>query len=304
MISKKFSVETRKDRKIPVRVETFSSMGEAMRTISNRPARENYRDVCYLQTERLGGHSPGWLGFDSVDDLRDICTNGLHDTGNVTDVIRFAGKAVVQEKDKLVKKCMDVAGGAVDVPLFLSGSPECMMGLKRKKVRSRIVKTSINCEVLCDISVSEYIEAGKAISKTVASLEKAGYRVRLVANAGIWDYCHGEIAQISVVIKRENEPCNFRRMLMPLMSTAFWRGMTFNWVGTLRGFDPGSGLGQRMDMAFSSDYKEDGLAFINRMALGDGFSRFSINDVIRMNNRNSPEVTEGFLRAKMLELCV
>lgn len=302
MITKEFEMKRTKSGKKTVKVhaEYFSSMGEAVRHVKQMPGKEDNKHDQFFQYNR-DPNDPRWSGFTTVAELNDLCENGLKDTGDVTDVIKYAGQAMVQQKDKLVQRCMDVAGGAVDVPLFLSGSPECMMGLKRKKVRSRVVKATVNCEVLCDISANQYLEAGRAIARTVASLEKAGYRVRLVANCGLWD-CGSEAALMSVVIKRENEPCNYRRLLYPLMSPSFFRGLGFNWACTLPDYDPGWGLGQRFDMAFDDSIKEETLDQVTRKVCGEGFVRFSINDVVTMNNRNNSDTTEGFLKAKMLDL--
>ena len=288
------------NRTVTVHAEYFTSMGEAVRMVKSRPSKvENPHDQFFQNY--AWPSDPKWSGFTSPAELDELCSNGLTDISAVQDVLKYAGQAMVQEKDKLVKKCMDVAGGAVDVPLFLSGSPECMMGLKRKKVKSRIVKATVNCEVLCNISSWEYIQAGRVISRAVASLEKAGYRVRLVANCGLWN-CGSEAALMSVVIKRENEPCNYRRLLYPLMSPSFFRGLGFNWACTLPEYKTGWGLGQRLDMAFNDNVKEEAFDQLTRKVCGEGFVRFSINDIIRLNNKNPIETSEKFLRAQLLDL--
>jgi len=306
MLSRRYRVECgercRGPRSKTVHSEYYSSMSECIQALKAKPMKANNQNCQYLQIGSLGGHDPEWLGFKDIDEMIEISMNGSKDMSILKEVVKYSAKAQVQDKDKLVKKFMDVAGGAVDVPTYLSGSPECMVGLKRAKIKSKVVKIAINCDVLCDISVSQYIAAGELIAKTVASLEKAGYRVRLLANIG--NYNGGsDMALLSVVIKRENEMCNFRRMLMPLLSTAFFRGIGFNWISTLKGYEAGWGLGQRMDMGFQYDERQSKLAECMEKATGEhGFAVFSINDVIGMLDRNGQEKSEGFLRAKILDL--
>lgn len=302
MIHKEFKVKGRWGNEYSVISEHFSSLAECVRTVEQRSFVSGSEGCAYLQNKNLGDHDPGWCGFDSSEDMRDICLNGLHESPDVREVMKYASKALSEKVDKLVKPTLDVAGGGVDVPEFLSGSPECMRGLRRRHVRSRIVKVAVDTEVMCDISVEQYIQAGKAIAGAVASLEKAGYRVRLTAIAPFYN-TRDSAAIMSAVVKRENEPCNFRRLLMPMMSTAFFRGIAFNWVVCLKKYWTDRGLGIRITEMFDYSTCDAQVRELFAEATGSDMRNvFRIDDIIGMIQESGEEATEKFLRANMLDL--
>ena len=303
MIHKEFKVKGTGGSEYRVITEHFSSLSECVRTVEKRSIFSTANEDCaYLQKQSLGGHRSTWCGFESPEDMKDICLNGLHESPDVDKVIKYSSKALAEKVDKLVSPVLDVAGGGVDVPEFLSGSPECMRGLKRKHVRSRVVKVAVDTEVMCDISVGQYIKAGMAIAGAVASLEKAGYRVRLTALAPFYND-NRDAAIMSAVVKRENEPCNFRRLLMPMMSTAFFRGIGFNWVVCLDTYHAGFGLGTRITSMFDRSTRDAQVRELYAKATGsDVRNIFRIDDIIGMIQRSGEDATEKFLRANMLDL--
>ena len=307
MITKEFEVRYKSDNwtnsieTARVHSESFSSMAECLKVVAGRPMKDCNKDAQYLQTGGINGKDPEWLGFSSVEEFVDICKNGLPSSDMVREVMKYAGKAVVEDKEKLCKKKLDVAGGAVDVPLYLSGSPECMLGLQRKTVKSRIIKATVNCEVSWFISVEDYTKAGMAIARSVAALEKAGYRIRLVANACI-KHESDLFSAVSVTVKRENEPCNFRRLLMPMLSTAFFRGTVFNWLSTNPYFDAGYGLGSPLKYAFTDSERDEKIGEVLQRINGGACARLSIVDTVDMIKSSGVERTENFIKAKMMAL--
>ena len=185
-------------------------------------------------------NNPEWSDFESREDLMNLIESGVRDEKLLVDAGKYAMTAKVKDQEKLTRKCMDVAGGAVNVPAFLSGVPTCMHSVTRKKVKSKIVKIGILCDVLCDISPERYKRAGELMTKTVARLEKAGYRIRLLALNVYEDRDYSsrgnkfdgrrDVWMVSHMIKRENEPMNYRRIMFPLTRVAYLRGLGFAWM--------------------------------------------------------------------------
>lgn len=203
-------------------------------------------------------------------------------------------------KDKLSKRSMGVAGGAVDVPTYLCNVPECMVVREMKPVRSRVIHVVVDTDVNCNISVKEYVRAGGLIAQTIASLEKAGYRIRLTAtDVTLSNRYSYKIGAMTVVVKREQDAINYKRLLVPLTSTAFFRGLGFSWMSSMPDFEPGFGLGRSAANAFDSE----GMAKIfNVIFHNEPLVFFTIDSITsRMRGKSDEEVLK-YLKAKILSL--
>lgn len=218
--------------------DNFSSAAELVEYCKGRKCRKGMEKHNYFNGKKPSDAS--WSDFESPEDLMNLIEAGVRDDRILADVSKYALTARVKDQDKLTQRCMDVVGGSVDVPAYLSGVPTCMHGLTRKKVKSKIVKIGVLCDVLCDINSDRYKKAGELITKTIARLEKAGYRIRLLA-LNVYDDRdyrdrgdeydgRRDIWVCSHMIKRENEPMNYRRIMFPLTRVAYLRGLGFGWM--------------------------------------------------------------------------
>ena len=174
MRRKEFKITGKRD--FDVVAENFTSTAEVIAVTRTRPpcdeSWKNRRD--YLNETWDNGQEPpghGWEGFSGKEEFEELIHLGVRDTSMLKDVRKYSAKATVKEKDKLAVQCRDVVGGGVDVPTFLTGNPQCMYALKRKKVKSKIIEIGIECGLTCDYSVNQYKKAGMALTKVVAKLE-------------------------------------------------------------------------------------------------------------------------------------
>ena len=142
MKRKQFDMDVNDGRKkIRVIAENYSSAAELVSFCRGRECvNRDYEWHDYFNRDLSGG---SWEDFRDSDDLVELIENGEKDLEVLKRVGKYAMTAQVLDKDKLVKRTMDVVGGGVDVPAFLTGEPNCMYGLKRKKVKSRIIKLCI-----------------------------------------------------------------------------------------------------------------------------------------------------------------
>lgn len=296
------------DKKIRVHAENFVSAAELVTYCKGRECVSGMED-----NDFFNGRTPDnkrWYDFKSSEDLIALVENGVSNTEVIKDAIRYARTAQVKDEEKLTRRVMDVVGGGVDVPAYLTGIPTCMYGLKRQKVKSRIVKLCIYCKALSHIDVAEYKKAGELIAKTVAKLEKAGYRIRLLAmdayedrnwqsrsepkygnRHGIWIVTH--------MIKRENEPMNYRRVLFPLTRMAYHRGLGFGWMA-VNGAPEIWGLGGSIEGVVTDDNERDEM--FAKACGADDYIIMSQTDVIGYIQRYGEEQAQKMVDAKVMSL--
>ena len=90
---------------------------------------------------------------------------------------------------------------------------------------------------------------------------------------------------------------------MPMMSTAFFRGIGFNWVVCLKGYCAGPGLGTHITSMFNYSTRDAQVRELFAEATGgDVRNVFRVDDIIGMIQKSGEDATERFLRANMLDL--
>lgn len=288
---------------IRVIAENFDSAAELVRVCKERKVSPYYSSHAYFNEDLRGG---SWDDFEDSDDLIKLVENGVKDQSILDGVNRYARTARVKDEEKLTQRCMDVVGGGVDVPAYLTGVPTCMHSLKRKKVKSKVIKIGIYCHVLCDISAEQYRKAGELITKTVARLEKAGYRIRMRAvdmyeDSG-WHDRRGfdgrhTLWMVTHMVKRENEPMNYRRIMFPITRVAYERGLGFAWMA-VNGSPKIYGLGGQASRVVS-----DPGEFEDIIAKGCGeedYIIFSQDEIIGYIQKNGMEKAQKMVEAKVL----
>ena len=235
--NKTFDMDCKGGTKVRVFAENFASAAELVSHCKGRKCVSGMEHDDFFNRDLKGG---SWYDFNDSKDLVHLIETGIDNPKLISEVGKYAKTAQVKDEERLTKKYLDVAGSAVDVPLYLSGEPACMYNFKRQRVRTKIVKICIYCKALCYVDPEEYKRAGELIAKTVVKLEKAGYRIRLLAmdayedrnwkKRGMkYDGRHS-IWVVTHMIKKENEPMNYRRVLFPLTRMAYHRGLGFGWM--------------------------------------------------------------------------
>ena len=296
MYKRHFTMNNGYDEELEVHAENYMSMNEIMMVAKTRPLNRDFSRYDFF-VDREYVSNEDWYGFSDSSELREMMAKGLKDTAGITNLERYAHKAYVEESEKYVRTALDVAGGGVNVPLVLSGSPECMYSRKKAKVKSKIINMGIHNEVVCTVSQESYKHAGMLVAQVVSKLEKAGYRLRI--NMLDAYYCHGRnIHVLTTVIKRENEPMNYARMLFPLTSVASSRGVGFAWVARNPEYHEWD-LGGYAENAFRDKCmmkdmfeKATGLA---------RFTMFTVKDLIGMYRERGDDATTKYIESKLME---
>lgn len=261
----------------------------------------------FFDTERNPKpQKPSWAGFTSTSTLWKKFIEGVTNDEVTKDAMKYANTAKVSREDKLKDIRRNVYGGAVIVPAVLSGDPRNMWCVKRKKVRSRVIHLAVDVALTWDFSSDRYVTAGKALVRTIAKLERAGYRVGVEVMISVYDHMNTDdrgrhVIAMSYPAKRPNEVMNFRKIIYPLTDTSFFRGVGFGWIVRNPNMGPNGALGQTAGAAFgySDRNQEDGL----EKMYGGMFPKETV--VIRFRDvaskRDMGEM-ERFLEAQMLDV--
>ena len=301
MIVRRFKIKSH-GNEYNVYSENFTSSNEVVVVSRSKPDVDGWRkrrDYC-AETWTGQDLDGSWTGFYSQEEFDHLMKLGVDDTSMVKDVARYTAKAEVQDKEKLTKRVLDVVGGGVDVPVFLTGNPQCMYNMRRQKVKSRIVNIGLECGLTCDYSVEQYKRAGMCLTKVIAKLEKAGYRVSLTTMAAFYDY-NGNISVMTNTVKRENMPMNYARIMFPLTSIAYFRGLGFGWVVRTPEYTGGSSLGPHISRPFGDEAVEKVDEMFKRSLGNANFTGFMMKTLVNLYESRGAEGLEKYIESKIME---
>lgn len=298
MYKKQFKMQG-KDREMDIYAENFMNATEVIRVSATRKLNNTFSRYDYF-VDKKSPNDSYWSGFRSQEELFRMASLGVDDSQMVNSIQRYTHKAAVEEKDKYTTTVLSVAGGGVNVPLLLSGSPMCMYSRKKAPVKSRIINMGIHCEVTCEISQSSYAHAGMLIAQIVSKLEKAGYRLRINTMDAFYSWGCKRINVLTTVVKRENEPMNYARILYPLTNVSFSRGLGFAWVARNPDFNK-SDLGTYAEYAFPDSERSMMMDEMFELSTGlKGFTSFKIKDIINMMKSKGDDATMKYMEARLM----
>lgn len=288
------------DKDLRVYVDRFNGPLDVLETCRRRKLKGPMLATDDFFDETMDRHSskPGWSGFLRASDLWDKLERGVKDDTLTKDAIRYANTAKVQHEDKLRDIGRNVYGGAVIVPAVMCGDPRAMWCVKRKKVRSRIIRVGIDVAMNANFSKERYEMAGKAVVKTIAKLEKAGYRVSV--DVIVTTYLYGDkLIAMTMPTKRSSEVMNFRKILYPLTDTSFFRGVGFGWIVRqphMNGDE--TRLGTDPDTDFGWSERDDKLEELYGRILDPEAHMVMLRDLAR---KDSEEEAARWLEAQLLD---
>lgn len=279
-----------------VHIDRFSSPYDLIRTVRDRDVIPGLERNDFLDPDRdRPSKDPDWNGFSQAHELVELLEEGIRDDRLTREVSAAALNARVERKDRLRDVGMNVYGGAVSVPALLSGHPKAMFCVKRRPVRTRILNLGVEIAANWSFRKQQLEEAGQAVARTVASLEKAGYRVQVTVGCSVWDYEQSGrvIIAMSMPVKGAGEPLNYRRMLYPLTDVSFWRGVCFGWIVRNPWFSCNEGLGRETGYLFDDEQ----LDAYHELIYGKGARVVRLRELATMDGQRA----EGMIQALLLD---
>lgn len=141
------------------------------------------------------------------------------------------------EKQGTMKKISfrnDVIGFAPNVPNAILGLPESMINSRVSYKKAKVINVLVELGATAGTSSKKIIDYGTKVIEKLYSLEKAGFRVRIeylkTFNGKNYE---PETYAIKYLLKSENQPFDLKRMAFPLIHTAMFRRICFDWYERL-----------------------------------------------------------------------
>ena len=269
-------------RAVPFLIERYSSLAEVASVTSKRAEEQGPIHGTKGGNDYFGGTehaSKGWSGFSNTTELRKKMVMGVQDTKVLDKVTRFTKKARAEDVQKYCKLKRGVCGGSVDIPRYLTGTPDCMIGIVKSNSRSKFIRIGVASGFTCDVSIDTVNAVGMALARAVKALELAKYRVGLDVAAVHASIDHDACAAMVIPVKTTNASLNLSRLMFPLSDPAFFRGVSFGWVARVGLIPNRSGLSTRADRMWYSSETADLRAQMLEQIFGKDHICFDVNEL-------------------------
>lgn len=219
-------------------VEFFGSCNELVSTCDSRSHKGGGFD-----NQRKDEIDGSWSGVKCFNDARKLLSEGWQEHVEKFDKL-ISGKMQTSSGKRISFK-NDVQGFAPIVPLALQGVPASMINTRIKPIKAKIIDVYYDISCSCGTSSKDIIDNGLKLLSALIDLELKGYRVNLSILFTSFDSNSGDV--MSVKVKDSKEPFALQRMMFPIVHTAFFRVIGFDWyercpTSTYRG-GYGHGLG-------------------------------------------------------------
>ena len=226
--------------KMKVMCESYRSASEVVADCEKRNITDsNFEDV-KSQTNWK------WRGVKSYEDAMDLMKHGYQPT---VDKLKEQLKISRQGTGKRISFENNIVGANPIVPLAMMGVPNCMIDMKMKPIKCKVIDVYYDMTMSCMVGPEEIIANGQKLLGVILELERSGYRFNLY---GVQTYSDdGDVDMLAVKVKSASQPIDLKRMSFPLTHVGFFRVIGFDWYsktprGKYRG-GYGRGLGYRLD---------------------------------------------------------
>ena len=285
-------------------VEHFKSFSEVYNVCTKRECKySGHSGIDYFNLNARGLEYGKNKGFSSQEELFSKLRTGYNDTDVLKDVHKFVHLTNAPEIKKYKGVRRDVCGGGVDIPRYLTGSPDCMLMPYKQMSDSNIVHIGMISGVPWHVSPEAIKAAGKALARSIYSLEKAGYRVTfdvLAAHRSIPNPYYG--SGMTIRIKNSDGALSLPKLLYPLCDVSFMRGISFGQVVQDPHLGYAEGLSYPIREAFPSSRKVELTDKMCAQVFGKDAMCFDINTILDIYDRDrehAPEAMEKFILSRL-----
>jgi len=232
--------------------ECYDSAQEMVNDLEKRDySCDRYRNHQKENEDRMKYDSDWFGGVSSHKDAFELLKNG-YDVN-----VKEFDKSFKSNSEGIGKRFTfrnNVCGFAPVVPLSILNVPECMVDITTKPIKAKVV-TIVYCNsCYAGTSNKTILDAGKKFLSAITQLEMEGYRFNLFATQNYTDNYSSDI--LTVKVKSANQPLDIKRCAFPLMHTAFFRAIGFEWVARTPKGKYRSGYGRELRTELcSSDFK-------------------------------------------------
>lgn len=219
-------------------------------------------------------------GVKNYDEALQFLRNGYQPT-----VAKLKEKMSVKDRSqKRISFQNNIVGASPIVPLALKGVPNCMVDMKMKPIKCKVIDVYYDMTCSCGTNSDDIIKNGQKMLGAILDLEHQGYRFNLYAIQTYSDF--NSVDLLAVKIKSSNQPLDLRRMSFPLTHTAFFRVIGFDWYSKFPKGEYRSGYGRGLGYILNS---KEIKGFSSKM-FGDNAIYFAGKNILHQNEEYIKEV--------------
>ena len=205
-----------KERKIAIHMERFDSVMEVADKCNTREMTSN--EFHNMRKESLRS----WHGVNTYDEAIDLMHNGYEPQVTMMELDRIA-----RGEGKRIAFSNNIVGFAPVVPLALKGVPNCMIDMRMKPAKIKVIDLYYECTHSASCGADELIADGKKVLGAIMAMERSGYKINLYA---MQSYANSDDCDMMIVkIKSSSQPFDLKKMSYALMHPAFFRVIGFDW---------------------------------------------------------------------------
>lgn len=151
----------------------------------------------------------------------------------------------------------DVVGFAPIVPNAIKGIPQAMINNVKRPVKSKIINIVFNAGTPWFVEENEVFAYGQKVLNKIINLEMQGFRVKLYSllTFNTRDDSNNYSYFLKLLIKRENQPLDVKRIIFPMLKDKMQRQIAFDWYRKLPGALELAGYGKELTTFSESERK-------------------------------------------------
>lgn len=236
------TIQDKKTGRITFHMERYES---AMEVVEKAKARQITDSRFHnMKTWDIGD----WEGVKSYQEALDLMRDGYQPT---VEKMRGLFKANKSGESKRFAFQNNVQGFAPVVPLALKNVPNCMIDMRMKPIKAKVIDVYYDMVTSCSVSSERILTTGQELLGTIIELERQGYRFNLYA---VQSYSDEQSCDMLVVkVKSASQPLDLKRISFPLAHTAFFRVIGFDWYSKVPGGKYRGGYGQAIGHRLNED---------------------------------------------------
>lgn len=203
-----------------VNIETYNTAQDVVKDIQQR----KYTCNDFKENQEDRSYDKYWCGVGSLNEALDLLKNGYQ-----INVSKFDKdlKSNLQGDGKRFAFRNNVCGFAPIVPLSILNVPNCMIDMTTKPIKTKVIDIVYNNSCNAGTSSDTILKCGQKLLSAIVQLEMEGYRFNLYSTQIYSDSCSSDVLKVRV--KSANQPLDIKRCAFPLMHTAFFRAIGFEW---------------------------------------------------------------------------
>lgn len=218
------TIQDKKAGKVSFHMERYES---AMEVVEKARARQITDSSFHNMSKRSLGE---WEGVQSYQEALDLMRNGYQPT---VEKMRGLFKANKSGESKRFAFQNNVQGFAPVVPLALKNVPNCMIDMRMKPIKAKVIDVYYDMVTSAGVSSDQILATGQELLGTIIELEQQGYRFNLYA---VQSYSDAASCDMLVVkVKSASQPLDLKRISFPLTHTGFFRVIGFDWYSKVPG---------------------------------------------------------------------